>query len=95
MSLFAKPNDIYQADILYLPHDRYEKKVYKYVYKEYHKSDIRLENKSNGMVRYFSKCGINNVMPNILEKVRSRDHYIRKAREQYYIELLEPQINAQ
>ena len=30
MSLFAKPNDIHQADILYLPHDRYEKKVYKY-----------------------------------------------------------------
>ena len=30
MSLFAEPNDIYQADILYLPHDRYEKKVYKY-----------------------------------------------------------------
>ena len=29
--IFAKPNDIYQADILYLPHDRYEKKVYKYV----------------------------------------------------------------
>ena len=30
MSLFAKPNDTHQADILYLPHDRYEKKVYKY-----------------------------------------------------------------
>ena len=30
MSLFAKPNDIHQADIPYLPHDRYEKKVYKY-----------------------------------------------------------------
>ena len=30
MSLFAKPNDIHQVDILYLPHDRYEKKVYKY-----------------------------------------------------------------
>ena len=30
MSLFAKPNDIHQADILYLPHDKYEKKVYKY-----------------------------------------------------------------
>ena len=51
------------------------------------------------MVRHFSKCGIDNVKPNILEKVRSRDHYICKAREQYYIqyyiELLEPQINAQ
>ena len=60
-----------------------------------HKSDIRSGNKSNGMVRHFSKCGIDNVTPNILEKVRSRDHYIRKAREQYYIEPLEPQINAQ
>ena len=30
MSLFAKPNDIYQADILYLPHDKFKKKVYKY-----------------------------------------------------------------
>ena len=30
MSLFAEPSDIHQADILYLPHDRYEKKVYKY-----------------------------------------------------------------
>ena len=30
MSLQAKPNDIHQADILYLPHDKYEKKVYKY-----------------------------------------------------------------
>ena len=30
MSLFAKPNDIHQADILYLPHDKFEKKTYKY-----------------------------------------------------------------
>ena len=30
MSLFAKPNNILQADILCLPHDRYEKKVYNY-----------------------------------------------------------------
>ena len=30
MSLFATPNDIHQADILFLPHDRYEKKVCKY-----------------------------------------------------------------
>ena len=28
MSLFAEPNDIHQADILYLPNDRYKKKVY-------------------------------------------------------------------
>ena len=30
LSLFAEPNDIHQVDILYLPHDRYEKKTYKY-----------------------------------------------------------------
>ena len=30
MSLFAKPNDLHQADILYLPHDKFKKKTYKY-----------------------------------------------------------------
>ena len=30
MSLFAKPNDIHQADILYLPHDKFKKKTCKY-----------------------------------------------------------------
>ena len=30
MSLYATPNDIHHADILCLPHDRYEKKIYKY-----------------------------------------------------------------
>ena len=30
MSLFAKPNDIHQADILYLPPDKFKKKTYKY-----------------------------------------------------------------
>ena len=30
MSLHDKPNDIHQADILYLHHDKYEKKIYKY-----------------------------------------------------------------
>ena len=30
MSLSAKLNDIHQVDILYLPHDRYKKKTYKY-----------------------------------------------------------------
>ena len=31
MSLYATPNDIHQADILYLPHDKFKKKTYKYV----------------------------------------------------------------
>ena len=30
MLLYAKPNDIHQADILYLPHDKFKKKSYKY-----------------------------------------------------------------
>ena len=30
MSLFAKANDIHQADILYLPHDKFKNKTYKY-----------------------------------------------------------------
>ena len=30
MSLFAEPNDIHQAYILYLPHDKFKKKTYKY-----------------------------------------------------------------
>ena len=30
MSLFAKPNDIHQSDLLSLPHDKLEKKTYKY-----------------------------------------------------------------
>ena len=47
------------------------------------------------MVRHFSKCGIQNLKPIVLEKVRSRDPYIRKAREQYYIEPLDIAINAQ
>ena len=30
LSLFAKPNDIHQADILYQPHDKFERRTYKY-----------------------------------------------------------------
>ena len=30
MSLFAKPNDIHQSDLLSLPHDKFKKKVFKY-----------------------------------------------------------------
>ena len=30
LSLVAKPNDIHQADILYLPHDKFKKKTYRY-----------------------------------------------------------------
>ena len=30
LSLFSKPNDIHQLDILYLPHDKFKKKTYEY-----------------------------------------------------------------
>ena len=30
MSLYAKPNDIHQSDLLSLPHDKIKKKTYKY-----------------------------------------------------------------
>ena len=30
MSLFAKPNDIHQSDLLSLPHEKFKKKTYKY-----------------------------------------------------------------
>ena len=30
MSLFAKPNDIHQSDLLSLPHDKFKMKIYKY-----------------------------------------------------------------
>ena len=30
LSLYAKPNDIHLADILYLPHDKFKRKTYKY-----------------------------------------------------------------
>ena len=30
ISLLAKPYDIHHADILYLPHDKYKRKIYKY-----------------------------------------------------------------
>ena len=46
------------------------------------------------MVRHFGDCGVNNMQPVILEKVRSSDPFIQKAREQFYIDLLETEINA-
>ena len=47
------------------------------------------------MIRHFSSCGVTNIQPTILERVRSLDPFICKAREQFYIELLGTDINAQ
>ena len=50
---------------------------------------------TNGtLVRHFGDCGVNNVQPVILEKVCSSDLFTQKAREQFFIDLLETEINA-
>ena len=46
------------------------------------------------MVRHFVDCGVNNMQHVILEKFRSSHLLIRKAREQFYIDLLEIEINS-
>ena len=63
-----------------------------------HNSDVRTNKKSTGMIRHFSSsCGVTYILPQptILERVQSSDSFIRKAREQFYIELLGTDINAQ
>ena len=60
-----------------------------------HKSDVRTDKKSTGMIRHFSNCGVTNIQPTILERVWSSDPFILKARELFYIELLGTDINAQ
>ena len=60
-----------------------------------HTSDIRTNKKNTGMVRHFTNCGVNNIQPIILERVQSSDPFIRKAGEQFYIELLGTDISAQ
>ena len=60
-----------------------------------HKSDVRTNKKSTGMIGHFSSCGVTNIQPTIPERVRSSNPFIRKAREQFYIELLGTDINAQ
>ena len=47
------------------------------------------------MVIHFSECGLEKIQPIILEKARSTDPFIREAREQFYIDLLATEINAQ
>ena len=55
---------------------------------------MKLNKKSKGMVRHFGDCGVNNMQPVILKKVCSSDPFIRNSREQFYIDLLETEINA-
>ena len=58
-------------------------------------SGIRQKKKNIGMVRHFANCSLNNVQPIILERARSSDSFIRKAREQFYINIFGTEINAQ
>ena len=60
-----------------------------------HTSDIKLNQKSTRMVKHFSECSLENIQPIILEKVLSTDPFICKAKEQFCIDLLETEINAQ
>ena len=60
-----------------------------------HNSDIRLKEKSLPVVKQFEKCSPTNFNVTAIEKCRSRDSYIRKARESFYCKLLQPKINAE
>ena len=58
-----------------------------------HRSDIRGGHKNIPSVRHFKKCGVENLKLTVLEKVRSQNQEIRKARESYWILRLNPAIN--
>ena len=60
-----------------------------------HKSELSTNKKSTEVIRHLSDCVVTNIQPTILETVQSSDPFIRKAREQFYIELLGTDINAQ
>ena len=50
MSLPAEPNDIHQTDILYLPHDKYKKKIYKYAL-----NFVNVASRYNGSYQFTTK----------------------------------------
>ena len=58
-----------------------------------HKSDIKLQKKSLPIVKHFNKCPTDEFQVTAIEKCRSRDSYIRKARESFYCKILKPKIN--
>ena len=60
-----------------------------------HNSDIRLKKKSIPIVKYFEKCSPTNFNVTAIEKCRSRDNCIHKARESFYCKLLQSKINAE
>ena len=58
-----------------------------------HRSDIQGGHKNIPSLRHFKKCGVENLKLTVLEKVRSKNQEIRKARESYWILRLNPDIN--
>ena len=58
-----------------------------------HRNDIQRGHKNIPSVRHFKKCGVENLKLTVLEKVRSQNQEIRKARESYWILRLNPAIN--
>ena len=58
-----------------------------------HWSDIQGGHKNIPSVRHFKKCGVENLKLMVLEKVRSQNQEIRKARESSSILRLNPAIN--
>ena len=60
-----------------------------------HNSDIRLKKNGLPIVKHFEKCSPANFNVTAIEKCRSRDSYIRKARECFCCKLLQPKIDAE
>ena len=60
-----------------------------------HTSDIKLKRKSLPIVKHFDSCLAENFEVTAIEKCRSRDSYIHKARESFYCKLLQPKVNAE
>ena len=58
-----------------------------------HRSDIAKNRKSLPIVEHFNKCALENLRICGIEKCRSKDTFIRKARETFYIKEIDPQIN--
>ena len=59
------------------------------------KSDIKLKKKSLPIVKHFNSRLAENFEVTAIEKCRSKDSYISKARESFHCKLLQPKINAE
>ncbi|KAL9966489.1 hypothetical protein ACROYT_G024571 [Oculina patagonica] len=59
-----------------------------------HRSDITVGNKNIPTVRHFKVCGRENMKLTVIEKVRAKDQFTRRTREEYWINKLKPAINS-